>query len=1680
MNKVLTALFILVLFLPSMGQDGTYSWQVLESSAQLLRLKVEFAEPVIYQEAGKPYAAYKNARMIVSQDGLLLPHVVRFFNLAANQQTQVRIVRLSKQSRKMEHYFTVSSDSLQPLHISEPVYTQYVGNYRDLPLHTLHIHPVNYDRATQTLEWIQTLELEIGTTKNNVSAAPFSPAPQPQSGLLKNLFLNHSAALYRNAQTIESIASAVPEGQRVDPILDRANIYKIMVNKTGLYKVTYEDLQAVDFPLETINPKKLSLYYRGYEIPIYFSGAEDDRFDEGDYFEFWGEKNEKTFLQQSPDMYADPFSDESVYWLVENTFNGRRLILESGGIARSGSNPVFQPYAFRETLHFEEDRYHENFGHSSSNLNRPSHEIDHWYFDSGIRAPEGGAYNFYLPHPFESGSNVEVRAAFRGKSFYSYPTNLLQGHRVEVKLRGKDDRSKLVGAITPEDGWGDQTMRIISNADSSVKIAQSLLQHGNNRLEVDMFQTGVSDIVLLNWFQISYLRKYRADKNTLKFSVDADFFDGRFVKLGDLLQFAVDGFTRKDIDIYKLGVSKIVNSQIDQITQDLVTSYRVTFQDEVFDTDVQYVAVTDDAKLKPQSIKAFKPWKADDPYRKLTDPSNAADYLIITDNLFSQSCQRLKQLKEADGYRVEIVTVENIYDLFNFGTKSPLAIKDFIRYATAFWNSSYPLKYVVFVGDASYDYKGLIRPGSDMVPTIMYQTEKFGASGSDYWYALLDDDYIPDVSVARIPARTVQELDNYLDKIETYSQSANIGPWRNTALFIAGNDASSSSRELLTNQPVFQAQSLRLMDMRLPAHVFTRRLNTIRDESIEGFDPNFGSTTDLIEHFDNGVSFINFLGHGGGAIWADVNLLNLNDVERLNNSEKLPFVASMTCFTGAYENPGRTGLAEKLILSEGKGAIAVLASSGLGWMYNDMALEWDLFEFLWDEQLTFGEAVDLMKIYYLANPIYHTENGSFYTLGYHNLYKSMVTQYNLFGDPALRLQKPSPSLTVSVDQSSVLPGDSVRIHISGGPTSGNGRLEVLDRRNFFYLNRNFEYASAQADFIFAVPDTIDAQKLYIKAYVSSGSADAAGFHMIGIDQPVIQAITVNPESPRVGQPIGFELRVNSSGDIDYVKLLNFRDFNTLSSYPTTVTTRKIADTLFVSDVDFPGFATPGLKYFDVLIGETSGVETLERRKKLMVYDNRPDLRFAGDKLSYAGTDRLQLTFKIVNDSPENLSEVKVASFADEGIDLNLPFAETVLSLQAGEERALFIDYDSTAFKKQRNFKIVIDPDNRYEERSKSNNVLQKTLLTDHLLIRPEIGTTMNGISNETLLIHEQWQFFIPKETLSAASVLRFEEIPLETLFEEGSQVGLKPIRAGDNSDYSAIDLAVARESESIQFSATLSARVQTQSDSLSRVSFFRFDSYLRLWVQQPSTINGDTISTILNRSGQYALFHNSDDQEPLIEVSANGRPLVNNILVISKPTLSILMQDQSGINLNHSFTLRLNDENLVLNGQPINTEDVTFPDSLRNAKTVSILATPTLSAGNHRLYVEVADVSGNRAIEEVTFEVNQGFDILVFGNYPNPFQDKTIISFYVNAENEIDDLSVKIYTTSGRLIRSRMLDLDNSVATDNIKMPFHHELIWFGDDDNGNQVANGVYFAVVTGKYKGKTVKHTLKMARLQ
>jgi flagellar hook assembly protein FlgD len=108
--------------------------------------------------------------------------------------------------------------------------------------------------------------------------------------------------------------------------------------------------------------------------------------------------------------------------------------------------------------------------------------------------------------------------------------------------------------------------------------------------------------------------------------------------------------------------------------------------------------------------------------------------------------------------------------------------------------------------------------------------------------------------------------------------------------------------------------------------------------------------------------------------------------------------------------------------------------------------------------------------------------------------------------------------------------------------------------------------------------------------------------------------------------------------------------------------------------------------------------------------------------------------------------------------------------------------------------------------------------------------------------------------------------------------------------------------------------------------------------------------------------------------------------------------------------------------------------------------------------------------------VAEGFDIQIYGNYPNPFQDYTVFSFLIIANDILDKFTISIYTVAGRKIR----EINRPQGSDEIWDPGYHEIEWDGRDQDGAMVANGVYFAMIKADLKGKTYEQTMKVARLR
>ncbi|MFM8913349.1 MAG: hypothetical protein ACKOE6_10620, partial [Flammeovirgaceae bacterium] len=99
--------------------------------------------------------------------------------------------------------------------------------------------------------------------------------------------------------------------------------FKIPVAKDGIYRLTYSDLQAANFPVSTVDPRLIQVFHRGVEQSIFVQGEADAVFNTGDFIEFFGKRNDGTLdqkLYQPASAQLNPFynlySDTAAYFIT--------------------------------------------------------------------------------------------------------------------------------------------------------------------------------------------------------------------------------------------------------------------------------------------------------------------------------------------------------------------------------------------------------------------------------------------------------------------------------------------------------------------------------------------------------------------------------------------------------------------------------------------------------------------------------------------------------------------------------------------------------------------------------------------------------------------------------------------------------------------------------------------------------------------------------------------------------------------------------------------------------------------------------------------------------------------------------------------------------------------------------------------------------------------------------------------------------------------------------------------------------------------------------------------------------------------------------------------------------------------------------------------------------------------
>ncbi len=226
-----------------------------------------------------------------------------------------------------------------------------------------------------------------------------------------------------------------------------------------------------------------------------------------------------------------------------------------------------------------------------------------------------------------------------------------------------------------------------------------------------------------------------------------------------------------------------------------------------------------------------------------------ADIAMVTPGPFAGSLEPLVRAHQAEGKSSVVVPINDLYDEFNFGERTPFAIKQFLQTANQNWKK--PPTYLLLNGRASLDPRNYLGFGNlDLVPTRIVPSSSL-MTASDDWFSDFAGNGMPTIATGRLPVSTVDEAKTVVEKITTYEGQSTNGSWTANALMVADhNDTESFTQD---------SQSVQ---SKLPPSV------QVTDVFADTASSPTAARTDILNAINSGQLLVNYLGHGSEQQWA--------------------------------------------------------------------------------------------------------------------------------------------------------------------------------------------------------------------------------------------------------------------------------------------------------------------------------------------------------------------------------------------------------------------------------------------------------------------------------------------------------------------------------------------------------------------------------------------------------------------------------------------------------------------------------------------------------------------------------------------------------------------------------------------------------------------------------------------
>ncbi|MHC1708585.1 MAG: type IX secretion system sortase PorU [Bacteroidales bacterium] len=712
-------------------------------------------------------------------------------------------------------------------------------------------------------------------------------------------------------------------------VLAHGNWYKLGVKNTGIYKLTYQELQAMGITLSSVNPHNIRIYGNGggvlpeannkfrhddlQENAIQIVGEEDGSFDQADYILFYAESADSWTYIPDKQKFAHTknyYSDYSYYFLTTDLGPGKR-IQDLASVTQPATHQVsrFNDYAF----------------HNKDSLNLiKSGKV--WYgekFDLKLTY-DLPVFNF----PDIDGDTplrMDVDLAARSTASSTFKVYVNNGEAVSQSIMPISPAFNTDYAITAN------TFRVfyVNNPQMNVRVTYLPPVSGS--------------VGFLNFIEFNVTRHLIMSGDQMGFRNITTIGPGNISEF--TLQNAGSGVSIWDVTD-RLNIKKIMaqnsgNNMIFRQPTDSLKEY-FAFTGGAFHTISDWSAVSN------QDLHGIGP----------------QDMIIIAASEFNSQAEELADIHRDEGLKVVVVNPSEIFNEFSSGKQDISALRDFVRMIYQRSPAGQELRYLLMFGDGSYDYKNRMPDNTNFVPTFqsynsLRPTESYV---TDDFFGLMDNNEgqdaagTLDLGVGRLPVVNAEEADDALYKIKRYlglvpqtpgtnyaSNIPRLGDWRNMICFVADDEDN--------NMHIDQAEDLSgYVDTAFRQYNIDKiYFDAYKQVSTPGGQRFPDVTSDVNKRMGKGALIVNYTGHGGETGWAHERVLEVTDINAWSNKWDLPVFVTATCEFSRFDDPERVSAGEYVFLNKEGGGISLFTTTRLSFSSSNFALNLNFYYSVFDK-----------------------------------------------------------------------------------------------------------------------------------------------------------------------------------------------------------------------------------------------------------------------------------------------------------------------------------------------------------------------------------------------------------------------------------------------------------------------------------------------------------------------------------------------------------------------------------------------------------------------------------------------------------------------------------------------------------------------------------------------------------